>query len=180
MNDLAGGFAAPCLADFKVGTRNWDVNCAEPFKSRLIAKNEISTSISIGLRLVSMTLYSRKRLKENTSKSENLSLLEEKLQEKILRFIPNDLLLAFNEMLIGLKAAFMEVLELYPGFRMYSVSILLAYDADNLQTPPRLALVDLAHAHFDIASAGGDLTDKAFDDGVLLGINTFIRMTSQI
>jgi hypothetical protein len=82
-----------------------------------------------------------------------------------------------KEKLMRLREAFVQMIELYPKFRMYSSSILLGYDADSLETPPKLVLIDFAHAHFDIDKAGGDSTDSSFDDGVLLGIDTFLRLT---
>jgi hypothetical protein len=179
MNDLNGGYASPCLADFKIGTRHWDIDCNEPFRSRLIEKNGKSTSATLGLRLVSVTLFRKGDLVENTTKSQNLTLNEKGLQTKITKFIPPPLMPVVNRMLVDLKTAFVGMLDLHPNFRIYSGSILLAYDADNLDVPPRLVLIDFAHAHFDIGSAGGDSADPAFDDGVLLGIETFVRMTSR-
>jgi hypothetical protein len=179
MSDITGGYESPCLADFKIGTRHWDLDCSEPFRSRLIEKNNRSTSVSLGLRLVSATLFRNGSLVENTTKSQNLTLNEKGLQTKINKFIPIALMNVVNQMLVGLKAAYVEMLNVHPKFRIYSGSILLSYDADHLDTSPRLVLIDFAHAHFDIDSAGGDSEDPAFDDGILLGIDTFIRMTSR-
>jgi hypothetical protein len=81
--------------------------------------------------------------------------------------------------LLRLRDTLLGMLGMYPKFRMYSGSLLLAYDGDNLEAPPRLALVDFAHAHLDIDADGGNSGDTSFDDGVLLGIDIFIRLTGR-
>jgi hypothetical protein len=65
---------------------------------------------------------------------------------------------------------------MYPRLRWYSGSILIAYDGDDFTKEPRVVLIDFAHFHWDITADGGDANDSEFDDGNILGFETFLRM----
>jgi hypothetical protein len=177
--DIRDGFASPCLADVKVGTRQWDLSASEPYRSKLIARCARSQSAALGLRLVSCTAQRRGYIYEDTTKSWNRSLSEEALRAKIRWFLPRPLLPAVAGRVLSLRDCYMKLRDAFPNFQWYSGSILISYDGDDLERPPRVCFVDFAHAHFDIAKGGEDPTQSEFDDGILFGLNSFLRILAE-
>jgi hypothetical protein len=174
--DVRAGFRAPCVADFKIGTRQWDLVIAAEFLASLRAKCAASTSRALGLRLVSMTLRRAGAVVRETTKSENLELSEAALAAEIALFVPAPLRPRVLAKLEGMRACYLAMLAAYPRMRWYSGSILVAYDGDDLAADPRVVLIDLAHFHWDVTADGGDAGSPEFDDGIPLAFETFVRM----
>jgi hypothetical protein len=174
--DMRSGFSCPCVADFKIGTRQHDITSTEEFRIILTEKAEISTSKTLGLRLVSMTLARGDRVFVDSTKSDNLELTEEELEQQIEMFIPNTQLQTVHRKLEGMRNAYLEMLGICPRMRWYSGSILITHDGDDCEKEPRVVLIDFAHFHWDIDLSGGDGSDPGFDDGNIIGFETFLRM----
>ena len=75
----------------------------------------------------------------------------------------------FHQTINQFIQVYKEMLNLYPNFRVYSSSVLLYYDSDHLDYPPRIRYIDFAHSHLDIVKDGGDLSEE-FNDHVLDGL----------
>jgi hypothetical protein len=169
-------FRSPCVADFKLGTRQHDVTTSEEFRLSLIEKAEISTSKTLGLRLVSLTLTKNLTILKDTTKSDNLELSEGELESEIEMFVPSSLLETVGKSLDGMRRTYLEMLKTAPGLRWYSGSVLITYDGDDFSQEPRVGLIDFAHFHWDITADGGDAQNPDFDDGNIIGLDTFLRM----
>jgi hypothetical protein len=116
------------------------------------------------------------RVFENTTKSANRGLSEEELRAKIRWFLPQPVLAAIAAKVVSLRDCYVKLLESFPNFRWYSGSILICYDGDDLEKPPRAGFIDFAHGHFDIQKEGEDPKEKEFDDGVVFGLNNLLRI----
>ena len=177
--DMNLDFELPCTIDFKLGTRQWDLTTSEKFRVKLIEKSNVSTSHSLGIRLVAATVYDETGvIKENTTKSQNLRLSGADLQQKIVYLIPKPVRRATKEQLKKIKKAYSKLLKEYPNFRMYSASVLLCFDGGDENVPPKVTLIDFAHAHFDIAEEGVDPNKGQYEDGVLLGFDSLMSLMS--
>jgi hypothetical protein len=176
LGDLRSGFASPCIADFKIGTRQWDIGASPQTVKHLRALRNGSTSRRLGLRLVSRTIVRAGTVVESTTKSQNRRIDARMLRRKIEEFVPKRLGKEVKNRLAALRDAYRQTLAQFPNMRIYSASVLICYDADDLRKPPRVAMVDFAHGHFDIAAAGGDPNDPEFDDGVLKGFQSFLDL----
>lgn len=174
LEDFNNGFSSPCIIDFKVGTRSWDVNASETRRNRLMEKCKKSTSESTGLRLVSETIRKNGVVTHNSTKSQNLKLTEQELMDRIQSFVQDSHKHNVLKYLKRMKRDLVKTRNQYPKMRIYSSSILITYDGDNLKQDPRIALIDFAHFHQDIDTAGGDFTNAECNDNIEKGIDTFI------
>lgn len=176
IQDFNAGFSSPCIADFKIGTRSWDLNQSFNVKRKLKAKNRKSTSKNYGIRLVSEILRKNNEETSFTTKSDNLLLDAYQLQMRIHRFIQETHREYIVDKLVQLKHALIETRVMYPNMRLYSSSILIVYDGDNLEMNPRISLIDFAHLQIDISEHGANVRNKNFDDGIEKGIDSFIEL----
>lgn len=174
IEDMDRGFAAPCRCDIKLGTRQWDCCASDEFRIKLIRKNEESISGTMGFRLVSMTLAHRGRVCIDTSKSQNCYLTREQFETCMRAFLPGCALMSVIRQVQNAANVFRQFQSANKGFRVYSGSLLITYDGDNMSQDPRVALIDFAHAHIDINNVGGDSSDPAFDDGVVFGLENLL------
>lgn len=180
LQDMNYGFRYPCTIDFKLGTRQWDLTASEKFRVSLIEKCNVSTSHSLGVRLVTATVSDvRGKLIENTTKSKNLRLSKSQLQKKINKIIPSAVRRSARKKLKDIRKAFADMRAKWPNMRMYSASALLCFDGADACVEPRVVLIDFAHLHFDIAAGGFDPTLPINDDGVLLGMDSLIKLLSK-
>jgi hypothetical protein len=176
LGDLRSGFASPCLADFKIGTRQWGIGASPRTIRQLRTLCNRSTSRGLGLRLVSTTIVRRGTVVESTTKSQNVGISALALLHKIREFLPKSLRKEVKKRIEALRDAYRETVVLFPNMRVYSASVLICYDADDLAKPPRVAMIDFAHGHFDIAEEDADPNDPQFNDGVLVGFQSFLNL----
>jgi hypothetical protein len=144
-----------------------------------MTKSRASTSETLGLRLVSYTIFKWGQKIEAT-KSQNLRLERFGLLSRIEQLIPSGLRAKVADKLQAMRDAYQELLKLKPNYRMYSASILVCYDADQPCGEVRISLIDFAHGHFDVARDGGDPNDPEYDDGVLNGIESFAHLIQEL
>lgn len=180
MEDLLLNFQYPCRIDFKVGTRQWDLFASEKFRKSLIAKCNVSTSHSIGVRLVSVELFDKYgKVLENSTKSYNMRLSKTELQKKIDGMFPVEVRRAAGAKVSEIKKAYETLLKTRPRFRMYSSSILICFDAANPSETTRVALIDFAHTHFDISLQKVDAAKPEYNDGMILGLESLSEMLTK-
>lgn len=178
MEDLTLGFKSPCMGDFKVGTRHYDINATEAKKKMILDRQKGSTTESIGVRLTDAKIRRNGSVVEEWSRKQGFSFTYEQLEKAWSEFLPTQHLRdEIVKKLDELYTAFDETVQEHPGFRMYSSSIFIAYDGDDMsdQSELRVSFIDLAHAHLNIANEGCDIDDEIFDDGVLQGISSLMN-----
>jgi hypothetical protein len=180
MSDICAGFHSPCIADLKLGTRTSDISPDPRHGIWLQCYCKASTSAQYGVRLVSPTILRSGEVVRSSRKSGNLRLSVAALRRKIAGFLPPEIRARVTERLATMRQAFAELLKMHPNFRIYSGSLVICYDGDDLAAAPRLAMFDWAHCHLDIARDGGDPGDPAFDDGVLKGFNSLLAFLEAI
>jgi hypothetical protein len=180
MTDICAGFRSPCIADFKLGTRTWDISPDARHGIWLRCYCQASTSAQYGVRLVSRTIRRNGEVLSSSRKSGNLHLSAPALRGKIAQFLPLEIRAHVEDRLAAMRQAFADLLKVHPNFRIYSGSVVICYDGDDLAAAPRLAMIDWAHGHFDIANDGGDPDDPAFDDGVIKGFESLLEFLQDI
>ena len=174
ISDITSGFTSPCLADYKVGTRHYDLNASEEKKNGLIEKQKGSTTESIGVRLIDAQIRKGGEVVKSWDRKQGLKFSYEEFESVFNEFIPSGLRNDLSKRLDDIYSAYDETVNQYPGFRMYSGSLLIAYDGDN-PSEIRAVLIDFAHTHISIDAEGGNSDDESFDDGVLQGIATLMN-----
>jgi hypothetical protein len=173
IGDVTAGFQSACLADFKVGRRHYDPNAAPEKVARLVEKQQGSTTDSIGVRLIDAKVRRGGTVIRSWDRRQGLKFTEEELEDVVHAFVPQMLRDGFSAALKRVREAFSGTARQLPGFRMYSASVLVAYDGDAPKQI-RVVLIDFAHTHISLDQEGYDLADSQFDDGVLDGIAALV------
>lgn len=178
MEDLTIGFKSPCMGDFKVGTRHYDINATEEKKKMILSRQKGSTTESIGVRLTDAKTRRNGAVVKVWSRKQGFSFNYDQFEEAWNEFLPTaHIREEVTKKLNALYTEFKETAQQNPGFRMYSSSIFIAYDGDDMSdtSEVRVSFIDLAHAHINLANEGCDINDKQFDDGVLQGISSLMN-----
>jgi hypothetical protein len=175
LGDARAGFAWPCMADFKIGTRSWDVTTEEKYRIRQMGWRDKSTSASLGVRLVTMTLVRDGAVVKDTEKLENMDLDVGGFQAELVSFLPQPMIEHVVSQLVAVRNAIVQMQQSWPRMRWYSGSLLIAYDAADIAVPARVLLIDFVHWHWDIDADHGDAADPQFDDGVVFGLDSMVE-----
>jgi hypothetical protein len=178
IEDLTAGFESPCMADFKVGTRHYDLQATPEKIQGLIEKQKGSTTDSHGVRLIDAKVRRGGQLVGQWGRGQGLKFSVEQLGQVVNEFVPPPLRVEFSRKLQIVGGRFAETVLKYPGFRMYASSVLVAYDGDHIERGIRLFLIDFAHTYLNIGEFGGRADDPALDDGVAKGIATLCSLTA--
>ncbi|OHT04583.1 hypothetical protein TRFO_27909 [Tritrichomonas foetus] len=165
------------MADFKVGTRHYDLNASEEKKNGLIEKQKGTTTESLGVRLIDAKIRKGGEVTKAWDRKQGLKFSFEELQDVWNEFVPSCLRSDLSKRLDEIYGAFEKTVEENPGFRMYASSLLIAYDGDK-PTEIRAILIDFAHTHISIDAEGADSTDPSFDDGVIQGLTSLMNFES--
>ncbi|OHT14629.1 hypothetical protein TRFO_14922 [Tritrichomonas foetus] len=180
VEDINSEFESPCIADFKVGSKSYDIDDPKEVKSRQIIKDDTTTTSKVGIRLtMAIKTKNNSAVKAWEKKSlSNINDSEENLSKMVSQFA-DDTVLAENiaKELVKLKVAYEDTLEENPNLRMYDLSILICYDGNNTSQTPRCVFNKLGESHLDIKKEGYS-TDKENDDGFLDGIQNLIKYFS--
>ena len=176
VEDIGADFQAMCVADFKVGTKSYDVTDEEETIQKQRKKDNHSTTAKYGVRLV-MAKGSGKEWKRK--ENDNVNATEENLTTMIHQFAEEDLRKRMAEELVKLRDAYQATLADYPNFRIYDASVLVIYDAANSGPtgPIRCALTKLGETHLDITKEGLKVSED-LDDGFLTGLQNLISYFS--
>jgi hypothetical protein len=75
-----------------------------------------------------------------------------------------------------IKEKLFETRQSLPNLRLYSASVLAAYDGDVDDGPIAVKLIDFAHAYIDVEAEGGSPDDPAFDDNAMTGLDSLASL----
>ena len=178
ISDITAGFASPCFMDLKLGTRHFDIGSDAAKRKKEETKQKGSTTVMVGLRLIEAQMRKNGSLVKEWDRQQGLRFTEQQLEEVCHEFIPGTLkdkfITEINRCYDALEAMQSE----HPGFRMYSSSVIVAYDGDE-PDEIRVAFADFQHTHIDIAKEGHDINDDDLDDGVLKGLSELLNFAEE-
>ena len=172
MENLSTDFTSPCHLDMKLGFRTWDINVSQKMAQRSRERCLFSTSRVIAFRLDRGEYFRNGKCLMNLQKGYLIKLSTDWVGYTLNSFMPINIYEQFHQTINQFIQVYKEMLNLYPNFRVYSSSVLLYYDSDHLDYPPRIRYIDFAHSHLDIVKDGGDLSEEFNDhvlDGLILG-----------
>lgn len=188
MHDIADGYSRPAVLDVKLGTRTWALGASKIKRERMKKKCSCPTSSELCVRVRAAMWYSRtpdkwpveenincvKREWGNScSKSEFLDFLKDFFH------YPNQIPI-FVEKLNKLKTSMAKMREQF-GARMYSSSIVFAYDEDD---PSKFdcRLLDFAKTYLDIDKAAKESNESVdeCEDSVLPALNSITSMIESL
>mmetsp|Transcript_16124 Transcript_16124/g.33227 ORF Transcript_16124/g.33227 Transcript_16124/m.33227 type:complete len:149 (-) Transcript_16124:94-540(-) len=142
-------------------------------KAAMREKDLATTTHDLGVRIVGMKYFdSEKGDFVKHDKPWGKALTKQNIQQSLLSFFnseasKNVTVPAVVEKLREIEA----VMEKQQKVRIYSSSILIAYDsAEDSDYKPRVRMIDFAHVH--------DITDGGHDEGYITGIKNFIHYLS--
>jgi hypothetical protein len=170
LEDLTHGLISPCVGDFKLGTRSFEVGAPPAKEARQFAHTVRTTTRSHAVRLVDVAVRRASALVDRWNRREGRRLSPRELRRVLRYFLSGDRLREFVSEIDRLSAALSSTLAALPNLRLYSASVLVVYDGDRGAPPLRAALIDFAHAYLDIASEGVDPSDDSFADNAVAGL----------
>lgn len=184
MEDLCGGYVAPCVFDMKIGVNQHHSGMDEE-KIR-VAKEKClnSTSAALGMRMCGMKIY-----KKNSDKHEfwgreyGQKYTSEQLRIEGLEYFFHDgeqFRLDVAEGVLDSLRRFKEAFSATYGIRLISSSILVTYDAKG--SAWTVKMIDFAHT---FRSTTQDISyeyvgTEGQDNEYLIGISSFVKFMEQI
>ena len=174
IEDLTAGFKSPCIADFKVGTRHYDLTATEEKIHYLVEKQKGSTTDSHGVRYIDIQTRREGALVSHFDRKQGLKESFDGMSKKLIDFITPQHMDEFRRQIRHIEQKLTENICRNPGFRVYASSVLIAYDGDDASKPLRCSLIDFAHLYVDI---GEYSADSSYDDGVIKGVETMRAVT---
>ena len=188
MRDIAQGYKKPAVLDLKVGIRTWPLGASEIKKTRMRRRCLATTTNRLGLRVRAAMWYSDKQDKwpeeENTNYINRLwgnHCTDEELQNFFNDFFHfTDQIPTLINKLTVLRDS-IEVLRKDHGVRMFSSSILFAYDEED-RTKFDCRLLDFAKTYFDIDEQAPKHNETVEDceDQLLPAITNVINLLKNV
>uniref|UniRef100_F1L8A9 Kinase n=1 Tax=Ascaris suum TaxID=6253 RepID=F1L8A9_ASCSU len=182
MENVVAHFARPCVVDLKMGTRQYGDDASAQKRATQAHKCRTSTSAEMGVRLVGMQLY-----REETStyfyvnKYDGRQMDSDAFRETLTEYLVKAgriRTITLMKKLVALR----KLLAAAEGFRFFSSSLLIAFDAKTDKIDPdsciELKMIDFAHSTFE-----GFLNDERHygpDEGYLLGIDSLVDLLTNI
>jgi len=174
MENILAGFTKPCVVDIKIGTSSIPED-ASPTKKAIMGHNDrTSTSATLGVRVIGMHYYDQsddtKVIKRD--KPWGKALKDGQVLGALMDFFgPEETRLRVLPAILHNLCQIRSVIESQHRVRLYSSSILIAYDAEmgGMAQSPRVRMIDFSHV-FPIEEEGG------VDKGYLTGIRNLIRI----
>lgn len=194
LENILEGFKKPNTIDIKLGTRMFDVRTKKASVAKLVEAVEKSTSRDYGFRIDEVHTFKsiKSEYDKNPWPTTKLNKFKKPIQKELENnivkvnqffkafFSPPQLQHFFSE-LKNIRNVLLMNLHQFPKFRLYASSLFVAYDNDAPEdSEVRIKLIDLAHAHFDIDSDGGNSHSLEFDDGILRGVDSLISIIGLI
>ncbi|WKX90199.1 hypothetical protein Q1695_009219 [Nippostrongylus brasiliensis] len=176
LDNIVATFSRPCVLDLKIGTRQHGDDASESKRHRQLRKCRESTSATLGVRLVGMQLYdSRRRSYKFVDKQEGRRIDAPQLHEYLQKFVRNcgiGRAARLRHRLRELRETLVECV----GYRFFSSSLLIAFDADAADSTAddaiRLRLIDFAHS--TLPGFAQDIAYEGVDEGCILGIDSIL------
>ncbi|KAH7705836.1 Inositol polyphosphate kinase family protein [Aphelenchoides avenae] len=192
LEDIVSGYEKPCVIDLKMGTRQYGDDANDQKRLSQTQKCRTSTSKKLGVRMVGMQLYDADAQRYRfVNKYEGRRMDEPQFRDALAQyfFIAGE---ERTKRVIKKLKELRTILEAAKGFRFFSSSILIAFDGalvaeesadeapgeQNSPEPIGLRMIDFAHSTFS-----GFFDDRQYtgpDDGYLLGVDSLIRMLTEI
>jgi hypothetical protein len=170
LEDLCHKYKNPCILDIKLGTRQFGLNCNEDKIKRKIYKSKISLTEKYGFRIAGC-----KYNNNNYNKRDCLTFSYEQTKNLILDFCNNNSDLA-NVFLQKISVFLDDIKNINEFFNIYTSSLLLLYDSENMIETAKITMIDFAHTYFtdEIRFAKNKNKEEIFDDGYLFGVKNLI------
>ncbi|CAI2162128.1 5756_t:CDS:2 [Funneliformis geosporum] len=184
IKNLLFSFKKPCIMDLKLGTQLWGEDADEPKRQKMIQKAKITTSSSIGIRIVGFQVYQRSTDSYfNYTKEESYSATPDTVQSIFANFftaeISNDHRRLIIKRFLSDLETFFKVLE-NQELRLYSSSLFFVYEGDSdalteaikkeqdeLKEIKGIKMIDFAHSFFRKGIGK--------DEGALFGLRNTIN-----
>jgi len=172
MEDLTKKFKKPCIMDLKMGVSSVGEDASEEKKKSMQEKDNKTTSVSLGIRIVGMKVWNSKKGEYvSYDKDFGKKVTKEKMLDSLQLYFDNgdgvnyDIIPSFLDKLEEIFDWFRSQKQL----RFYSSSLLFLYDAENKKadSPVDLRMIDMAHVH--------EIKDNGLDDGYLLGLDNLSK-----
>jgi hypothetical protein len=178
LEDLTQGMSSPCIGDFKLGTRSYEVTAPLKKQQSQLSHTLRTTTRSHGIRLVDVCLRSGGKIVDRWNRREGRRLSAKELKLILNHFIGAD---RTASVAAGVQTAIRKLQQTYaiaPNIRLYSASVMMLFDGDIRDAPAKVSIIDFAHAYYNVNHEGGDSTDPSFDDNALLGLHSLSRFIS--
>lgn len=177
MENLKSNFTSPCFLDVKLGYRTWDIGVSEEVYHKLLERSCVSTSQMYGMRLDLGEYWRNGKLVLELTKGNLGHIPIDWVCFTIDCFMPLEIRIKVHSRIVEITNSYKEMLKQYPNFRMYSGSLIICYDSDHLDFPPRVNLIDFAHTHLDVSQDGGNSSEE-FNDHVIDGLINLCKFTA--
>eukprot|EP00038_Savillea_parva_P028956 m.68019 g.68019 ORF g.68019 m.68019 type:complete len:1158 (+) comp8484_c0_seq1:350-3823(+) len=179
IENLLAQFSKPCILDVKVGTRQHGDEVTGPKRERAIQRCAQTTSAILGLRVSGMRVWQDDQDEPVTfDKVYGKQLTEHTFNDVFEQFFDNgkgglrlEVMRRVQKRVEELK----DVVKNIPGFRFFSSSLLVVYDADSTNDAVDVRLIDFARVripHMDTIDVQAEEAMKP-DEGALLGLSSF-------
>ncbi|CAD6186141.1 unnamed protein product [Caenorhabditis auriculariae] len=177
LENVVASFKRPCVLDLKIGTRQHGDDASDAKRKRQLLKCNMSTSATMGVRLVGMQLYeATTKVYTYVEKLEGRKIDASQFGTYVRRFVKacgHARASRIRQKLRSLK----ELLNDSEGYRFFSASILVAFDAEaadsSNEDAVRVNIIDFAHSTFS-----GFFNDKIYegiDEGCIMGIESILE-----
>jgi hypothetical protein len=170
LEDLSHNMSSPCVADLKLGTRSFEITASLDKTFGQISHTLRTTTRSHAIRLVDACIRANGRIVDHWNRREGRRMSPGELQRVVNAFMPGD---GRREFVSGVDRVIHNLTRTYkvaPNMRLYSASVMVAYDGDRERAPLSVAVIDFAHGYVDIAAEGANPRDREFDDDAVRGL----------
>ena len=188
MKDIVRDFKKPAILDLKLGIRTWHLGASEKKKTRMLKRCLNTTTKDLGLRARAAIWYSRQKGSWDIEGDMNYvdrkwgnKVSNEGLQDFFADFFHfSEQIPFFVKKITSLRDSILVLRSEY-GVRMFSSSVLFAYDEDDV-TKCDCRILDFAKTYFDIDSLAKDYNENIDDceDMVVPALNNIIDMLQNV
>ncbi|CAI5439143.1 unnamed protein product [Caenorhabditis angaria] len=177
LENVVAHFTRPCVLDLKVGTRQHGDDASESKRHRQLMKCRQSTSASLGVRMVGMQLYEAEtKTYSYVEKMEGRRIDPAGFRAYVKRFTKccgRSRASIIRQKLAKLR----KILAESEGYRFFSASILIAFDAEAADSmnddAVKVNIIDFAHSTF--SGFFEDMQYSGADEGCMLGIDSILE-----